>query len=519
MKTSSQNYTGTQSPATVQNAHLRRSPLTLSTDNIQAITVLPLPDPGTALSAAFYSPDVAPTRRSSVSAEASESMPKYLNRVDLQRDTNCRELSELHYLIGTIFAYSNRCLTPSTNPIELAAGFRYFLPNGQLAHEWVRFWDVAPDRYLYMAPPQIVQAYYNERYYIERSSMRVWVHHAIMKRETRQADIPCMFQQQVTLKHEAVKLIDPCLLQLGQSCSSTQTGTFMSTSKTGFTERKVDVSLVEDWEEDEFAQEGDDRLRFAGAKRQRLDVSVNPQSITAGSTVASVDGSRCFPTNDRTASSGLRTQAARATPIATARAQPAPSTSRAHAVNTASRSQAAIRSHNQQLAPVNVGLAPSLIAASLPVAHSVLPEPLLPASVAPQVPTAHQLLPAGPVLQPAPVTLHHQPQPNFRPNPNRRRIPDAQLASSHPLPVRVPGSVQHMGQGNAMKAWSPERRRAFTEIQGYPLSELPKTYNSQYGDELSRSHTPISIDPRQCPFSTTMEELITVSSCDWNDDH
>jgi hypothetical protein len=511
--TSSQAYTGTQSPATLQNAYVRQSPLTPSTDSTQAITATPLPNPGTALSDAFYSPDVAPSHRSSMNSVAGESTSKYLNRIDLQRDMNCRELSELHYLIGTIFAYSNQCPTPSTNPIELAAGFRYFLPNGRLAHEWIRFWDVAPDRYLHMAPPQIIQAYHNERCDLERSSMRVWVHDAIKQRETREADSPCMFHEQVAPKHEAVDFVEPWRLQVEKACSSTQTGASKSTPQPGSAKRRADVSLVADWEDHDFAQEGDDRLRFTKAKRLRLDVPINSQSISAGSSVASVVGRRCLATSGGTASSRLRTQAARVSSVAPARAQPSLITSRAPPVITAHHPQAASRSLNQQLAPGNFGLAPGLISAPTPGAHSVLTVQSLPATAIPHVLAAHQLLPAGNVRQPVAIALHNQPQPNFRPDPNRRRIPNARLASRHPLPVRIAGSVQHMGQGNAIKAWSLERCRAFTEIQGYPLSELPKAYNSQYGDELSRSHTPISIDPRQCPFSTTMEELITVSFC------
>jgi hypothetical protein len=48
-------------------------------------------------------------------------------------------------------------------------------------------------------------------------------------------------------------------------------------------------------------------------------------------------------------------------------------------------------------------------------------------------------------------------------------------------------------------------------IEGHPYRELPITAFSIYGDEHSRGHTPKSVDPRCCPFDTTVEELLTVS--------
>jgi hypothetical protein len=90
-------------------------------------------------------------------------------------------------------------------------------------------------------------------------------------------------------------------------------------------------------------------------------------------------------------------------------------------------------------------------------------------------------------------------------------IPLSKQARGHPAPPQPPGTVEHTGRGNVSKAWSKERIRAFTQIQGYPRQELPLSAVSEYGDELSRDHTPKSIDPRCCPFPTTIEENLTVS--------
>ncbi|KAH4113639.1 hypothetical protein HBH47_208330 [Parastagonospora nodorum] len=88
-------------------------------------------------------------------------------------------------------------------------------------------------------------------------------------------------------------------------------------------------------------------------------------------------------------------------------------------------------------------------------------------------------------------------------------IPLSKQARSHPAPPQPPGTVEHTGRGNVSKAWSKERIRAFTQIQGYPRQELPFSAVSEYGDELSRDHTPKSVDPRCCPFPTTIEENLT----------
>jgi hypothetical protein len=116
------------------------------------------------------------------------------------------------------------------------------------------------------------------------------------------------------------------------------------------------------------------------------------------------------------------------------------------------------------------------------------------------------------VAGPVPPSVQAQPPthvPQLPPQNNRRSISVARQARSHPAPTQAPGSVTLSGRGNVVKAWSPERIRAFTNIEGYSTAELPFTAVSQYGDEMSRNHTPASIDPRCCPFDTTMEENLT----------
>lgn len=117
---------------------------------------------------------------------------------------------------------------------------------------------------------------------------------------------------------------------------------------------------------------------------------------------------------------------------------------------------------------------------------------------------------------PPPVTAYHQAQPIPQaPSGLLHQGPGAAGPASVPGPAQTatlaPGSVLHTGPGNVKKAWSAERKRAFNEIQGRSLAHLPSAANSRFGDELSRNHTPKSVDPGRCPCPLTIEELLTVS--------
>jgi hypothetical protein len=310
-----------------------------------------------------------------------------------------------------------------------------------------------------------------------------------------------------------VDMIDPQLLQPDADRNPPHAEAPKPTVQSSSTKRKASGGLLADWEDDDLTQEGDDQLWFPEAKRPRLGAPSNLQSITTGASITS-DGARHLPpTNGWTAPSGPCTQAASApVPSTTARhAQLAPRLRQA--VHTAPRPQMTATPHTRQLAPANGGTVTGSFAAPPPVA-----QPLLGPAVQ-QISAAQQLLATGPAAPQAAIPLHQQQQPGFVANPRRKRIPNARLASGRPIPAQAPGSVRATGQGNHAKAWSAERCRAFMEIQGHPYSELPQTYNSPYGDELTRRHTPVSIDPRCCPFDTTMEELVTVSSCDQNDNY
>jgi hypothetical protein len=74
--------------------------------------MLPLPSSGAALSAAFYSPEPLPQNigeRTAMKARIAVTQ-RHLTRSFMQGDENCQESSDLHPLLGSIFAYSNRCI-------------------------------------------------------------------------------------------------------------------------------------------------------------------------------------------------------------------------------------------------------------------------------------------------------------------------------------------------------------------------------------------------------------------------
>jgi hypothetical protein len=67
------------------------------------------------------------------------------------------------------------------------AGFCYFLPNGQLAYEWVYFFEIMPERYLRSAPEEVFNAYLDERDFVPYS-MKSLVKDEIARKETKEAD-------------------------------------------------------------------------------------------------------------------------------------------------------------------------------------------------------------------------------------------------------------------------------------------------------------------------------------------
>jgi hypothetical protein len=443
--------------------------LTATLAHQSTATMFPLPTSGAALSAAFYSPGppsqnntVGPTgeRSSAASKARNAATQQYLTRSFIQGDENCQESSDLHPLLGSIFAYSNRCINQPARASEIAAGFRYFMPNGRLAYEWVVFWDIAPARYLTMAPPDVKQAYLNE-HELTPCSMRAWVAGTIEQQQIQEAD---MMYQQLALG----RIPPPSTM----SSKDASVDLSILTPHTSLGKRKLEALKVKD--EHESSNKIDPRLRFSEAKRLRLDLQTEDPFVTRGPRQTLANTRHWLRTIDQTVSFESLL----------------PISSRP--------SYTVARTRVAQLAGQAVGTASRLQQTSRQQAHR--------GDAAQSGPPAHQHQPG----QPAVLQANNNPHQHIQPAVNRSRIPLSRQARSFPPHTIVPGSVQHVGRGNVLKAWNPERVRAFTDIQGYPANELPLTAVSQYGDEMSRGHTPKSINPRHCPFDTTLEENITV---------
>jgi hypothetical protein len=478
MAGSNQICTGMEPWPTLQDAQLRQRSLTASLDTTRSIALRPLPSSGAALSAAFYSPDhflhadsIERTAGNTTTHSRYIATPQYLTRSFLQHDENCQESSFLHPLIGRIFAYSNLCTKQSTQMSEIAAGFRYFLPDGRLAHEWILFFGIAPARYLDMAPPEVKQAYLDE-HDLTPSSMKGWIEDTIKLEQIQEAN---EISQQLVL-HQ----IDPLLSKsskhdlMNNTSHTVLDNSGISTHHTPVTKRKRDMPPFKDGMN--VLKELGTRFRLEEAKRPRLDPSLDNPFSTAHQCMAPADILYRLRTTAYTVSSASPEPASPTTPTPGACSRSTLSSKRI--VASARRPQGTGRPQTQRAAPTQQTL------------------------------SAHQVISGRPTMLPVQTALQQQQHhPTNRPHISRNR-----QARSRPGQTRAPGSVQHIGQGNVSKAWNAERVRAFTDIQGYPAEELPFTAVSQYGDEMSRGHTPKSIDPRYCPFYTTLEENITVSS-------
>ena len=427
------------------------------------ISPLPLPRSGAALSTAFYSLNPAPPHpvsfipvsRDVPACQTSYNTTRYLTRSFIQNDEACQESSDLHLLAGTIFAYSNRCLVPSTRPSEIEAGFRYFLPNSRLAYEWVYFLDIAPKRFLCLVPPDVLEAYYNEHGRPSKS-MRDWMDHQVARWESKEAD---MISQQLL---DSLVPVDYKIPAEAQEATVPGTDFVMQDAptpvpQTSLAKRKRDPyypsSGQQIWNNSENVQLGPE------PKRARLSSPTGASRLIRYPVVFLASTPVSYP-------------------IALATTQ-RPSLANIPLIENSPRYTAGMLSSNL-----------AITTSPLPAGH-VNPVPTL--------------APLNPPI--APVTIPTQQQST----PHLPQIPLKRQARFFIGPRRPAGTVKSEGRGNVLKGWNASRRRAFTDIQGYNAQDLPLVAISEFGDELSRGHTPKSIDPRECPFHTTMEENLTVS--------
>ncbi|KAH7084323.1 hypothetical protein FB567DRAFT_445930 [Paraphoma chrysanthemicola] len=110
------------------------------------------------------------------------------------------------------------------------------------------------------------------------------------------------------------------------------------------------------------------------------------------------------------------------------------------------------------------------------------------------------------IAQPVPVHVAHAPPHGGN---QLAFLPRAYVSNwTNPHPNAAPASMIAQGGGNRKLAWNAERRRIFTQVEGFSPAQFPPGANSPFATEMF-SRTPQSIDPRLCPFPTSMEENLT----------
>jgi hypothetical protein len=455
---------------------------------------MPLPRSGVELDAAFYSFDAHGTGYTT----ATQTYPRYLTRSFLQNDPLCQEMSEIHPLVGRIFAHSDQNPLPPTRPSEIAAGFRYYLPDGRLSFEWVSFFDIVPDRFLAMAPPDVRKAYEATQAPGAGSMMDFegLVHdpYGLDSAETRQLVddmIPVVPDDEEEAEDEALPSMLP--------------------SQTSGSKRKRAFSPP--------ADEADTGLPFGqGAtppepKRTRL---TSPEPASGGyapSGQAYLDGPYYLPPADYQARFPTVNSVTMPDTSAIDHFAPSDSSLLGKGYGAAASTIKPVTASHPLASGLN-GVAAGGAGAAAPVVAAALAHPVtVPASAAapPSLAPPVALAPVAPAV--APGAPHQLSRTQLAANTPLPPIPYAQQSRNYVGPPRPPaGSMKHTGQGHVSKAWNNWRRRAFTAIQLRPAVEMSTVADSQYNDEMSRGHTPKSIDPRLIPWPTTIEKNLTVST-------
>jgi hypothetical protein len=480
-----------------------------------------LPSSIAALDAAFYSP--APF--SSVAERVGDSNPMYLTRSYLQNDESFRESLDLRSLVGTIFAYSDRLWDIPVRPSEVATGYRYFMPNGRLAYEWVQVFKIVPGRYLQMTPPDVAHSFFEERYSVP-CSMEGWVRDQLFQWMTEnEGNSSQEYIDQLIPVNQAPVVIDP-FEEDNSSAPATSHSRHNMTPMSELPSRKRHFHESASQETQSISQDavpapdipsGKKKARHTRSFSSRIPRLVTPHVGRAVS--ESVPLPTAVPTVSVPAAP-LRPAPLRVRRGTAPRNVPPPTTASTVPVPPARRQTRLSSSRIPRPAPPHVGgtipgtVPPptnAAVAPTVPVpaalrrtrsSRSGIPRPA-PPRVGGTVPTNGPLpttTPAVPVLAAPQQTL----------TPQTPAVPAKRQAQNFPPITHVPGSVTHTGRGQVTKYWNLERIRAFMNIEGHPYRELPITAFSIYGDEHSRGHTPKSVDPRCCPFDTTVEELLTV---------
>ncbi|EFQ91175.1 hypothetical protein PTT_12040 [Pyrenophora teres f. teres 0-1] len=389
-----------------------------------------------------------------------------LTKAFLQSDELCATSTSIQPLLNTIWKYIPSAQASEMTSIEHAAGHYYWLPDGLLADEWVHFFQIAPDRFLDMAPPEVKKAYEDQ---VGDGSIIKASFGDVMREQAHKNSQHLVFEDML-----------PLLERVTGPGSSTAVGepflpTISPSSTSGVTLKKREYGLLD--ESSSVAIPKPKRARHQNVVTAGQSVSVVVDSSLTSSMSLGARNPQSEATNAAPFNIQATLHAAHAVP---ATAQPAPV-----AIAAPSNIQTTQTAH------------PVPAAAQLPMANAATAQlPLVNAARA-QLPVVNAAPAVFPLLSSPTGAIAFIDNPAAPPHFIRQ-----QRFLLNPSGAIIP-------TGNHDKAWHAQRLRAWVEIEGQQLHALPNIAWSPYGNEMSNLRTPASIDPRLCPFPTSIEENFT----------
>jgi hypothetical protein len=401
-----------------------------------------------------------------VAAGASASNIKpLLTKAMIEVDGFCMQSNHIAPLLERIWKYSSMEVYPYPTPLELAADHRYWLPNGLLAEEWIILLALGPTWLLEFAPPEVKSAFEQE----------------LVSSLGSKPSFAKIIQEQDRLATPGERSSTGQLINLpvphGSHAPNSRghTDPIMSYYHTFFATQDVldvDISISDKSSRSSYKYLQSilahlENGALSGPSTGLLPApssAPDPRMLLQRSAPAVGLSAPTFPSPivvDPQLLSAHNASQARRLPLPFQPTQHAP------------------QGHAQPALASTVTLNPGL--------HPFAQLPVFPLRSIPSGTAAFEQNPAAP-------PIFHQ----------LLQAKDITTAGYRP------GSMPR--RGNANTAWSAERIRAFVEIQGESIHNLPPVAFSESGNEMTNFRTPLSIDMRCCPFETSLEEIFTVSA-------
>jgi hypothetical protein len=374
--------------------------------------------------------------------------------------------SHIAPLLKCIWKYSSTHPYPPPTTIELVAGHRYWLPDGLLADEWITFFTFAPSQWFDLAPPEVKSAF-------EEEVITSFVDRPSFERTMQIEDHVCMHLGWLPPVQSPKRSLSGGSHSLSPYDGMNHT---MEYPRKSLAPQKIaDDVDAEDQSDTTSPDNG-----YRQAKRARLGDGSTARLSTGPALIplSTVDPHRLRLV--RAAPTTLSVQPATApavlVPKLLSSVQPTQNPPQALSLSQPAQPIQHAPQGNTQPAPT-----------SAPGPHSVINLPVFPLQSVPNGRTAFVQNPAVPPVLPQLLQAQGINVTGFR-----------------------PGSM--LRKGNESTAWSAERIRAFVEIEGNSIHQLPPDAFSTTGNEMTNFRTPESIDMRCCPFETSIEENLTVST-------